>query len=132
MDAMKGAMAVVGKAKIDESFKVSQTADFLVQQLKPLLKVLPSPYQEAIPFMGAIPTTAGTGSEGGKSAVIIDPSGNKFIFGHPIFFPRIGLFPTLPFPYPLNSLLQLEWMLYFISSKLTLSLKRMASLMGSI
>jgi len=73
----------------------------LIQQLKPLLRALPKTYQDAIPFMGAIPTTAGTGSEGGKSAVILDPSGNKFIFGHPIFFPRIvGLIPNFTYSLP--------------------------------
>jgi len=62
---------------------------------------MPTDYQDAIPFMGAIPTTAGTGSEGGKSAVILEPSGNKFIFGHPIFFPRIvGLIPSFTYSLP--------------------------------
>lgn len=42
-----------------------------------------------IPFISAIPTTAGTGSEGGKSAVITKPDGSKLVFGNPIFFPKI-------------------------------------------
>jgi len=38
--------------------------------------------------MACIPTTAGTGSEGGKSSVITAPSGVKFVFGHPSFFSK--------------------------------------------
>ena len=36
---------------------------------------------QAVPDIAAIPTTAGTGSDGGKSAVISDIDGVKVVFG---------------------------------------------------
>jgi alcohol dehydrogenase class IV len=102
MDAMKGAMAVVARAKTDKTFNPTKTRDFLIEELKPLLKSLPADFTASIPLMGAIPTTSGTGSEGGKSAVIIDTKDNKkFIFGHPIFFPKVvALIPNFTFSMP--------------------------------
>jgi len=50
---------------------------------------MPNEFISAIPVMCSIPTTAGTGSEGGKSSVITDPNGVKFVFGHPAFFSKL-------------------------------------------
>jgi len=47
-----------------------------------------------MPVIAGIPTTAGTGSEGGKSAVITNTDGVKVVFGNPLFMPKtVGLVP---------------------------------------
>jgi alcohol dehydrogenase class IV len=51
----------------------------------------------------AFPTTAGTGSEGGKSAVIGDAAGRKLVMGDPALMPRVvGLAPQLTLGLPLG------------------------------
>jgi alcohol dehydrogenase class IV len=51
-------------------------------------------YVAAVPPVAGIPTTSGTGSEGGKSAVIINTSGVKMVFGNPVFMPKtVALVP---------------------------------------
>lgn len=53
-------------------------------------------FKENVPPINAIPTTAGTGSEAGKSAVIVNPEGQKKVYGNPIFMPRtVALVPQL-------------------------------------
>lgn len=49
-----------------------------------------------VPPLNAIPTTAGTGSEAGKSAVIVSPEGQKKVYGNPAFMPsHVALVPQL-------------------------------------
>lgn len=51
--------------------------------------------KHVMPFV-AIPTTSGTGSEGGKSAVIANKHGVKVVFGHPVLMPKLAVLdPTL-------------------------------------
>jgi alcohol dehydrogenase class IV len=53
-------------------------------------------FKSHVPPLNAIPTTAGTGSEGGKSAVIVNPAGQKKVYGNPAFMPRyVALVPQL-------------------------------------
>jgi len=94
---MKGGMAIIAKQKTDSRFSIDKDGStFLVNELRPLLRNITNEYASAIPYMSAIPTTAGTGSEGGKSAVITDNTGVKFVFGHPEFFPKlVALAPQL-------------------------------------
>lgn len=52
-------------------------------------------YNEALPALSLIPTTAGTGSDGGKSAVISMMNGRKLVFGHPsLMAPTVALNPA--------------------------------------
>lgn len=46
-------------------------------------------FLNAVPVVCAIPTTAGTGSDGGKSMVITDLKGQKQVIGHPVFLPSV-------------------------------------------
>ena len=51
-------------------------------------------YSDAMPKIAGIPTTAGTGSEGGKSAVITNTDGVKVVFGNTLFMPKtVALVP---------------------------------------
>jgi alcohol dehydrogenase class IV len=51
-------------------------------------------FVSSVPAIAGIPTTAGTGSEGGKSAVITLPDGVKMVFGNPVFMPKtVALVP---------------------------------------
>jgi len=68
---------------------------------KMLGKGLSTQFANAIPYIGALPTTAGTGSEGGKSAVITRESGDKVVFGNINFLPKsVGLIPQLTVSLP--------------------------------
>eukprot|EP01127_Copromyxa_protea_P010988 TRINITY_DN2732_c3_g1_i1.p1 TRINITY_DN2732_c3_g1~~TRINITY_DN2732_c3_g1_i1.p1 ORF type:complete len:277 (-),score=36.15 TRINITY_DN2732_c3_g1_i1:2-832(-) len=53
-------------------------------------------FKSLIPPINAVPTTAGTGSEAGKSAVIVNPQGQKKVYGNPAFMPSfVALAPQL-------------------------------------
>lgn len=55
-----------------------------------------SPIRQNYPPLVCIPTTAGTGSEAGKSSVISDLNGVKSVIGHPSFMPLfVALDPQL-------------------------------------
>eukprot|EP01125_Pyxidicula_operculata_P017977 TRINITY_DN635_c0_g2_i2.p1 TRINITY_DN635_c0_g2~~TRINITY_DN635_c0_g2_i2.p1 ORF type:complete len:322 (+),score=103.02 TRINITY_DN635_c0_g2_i2:131-967(+) len=97
LDAMKGGMAIVAFKKLNQSFDLDKdSGDFITNKIRPLLRSVPAGFTDAVPQMSAIPTTAGTGSEGGKSAVITDVNGVKLVFGHPVFFPKyVALAPQL-------------------------------------
>jgi len=108
MDAMKAGMALVANQKRNSQFNISSSgANFLVNELRQLcFKQMDPNFASGVPPMVCIPTTAGTGSEGGKSAVITAPEGFKFVFGHPVFFSKlVALVPqfTEKLPPPLTA-----------------------------
>lgn len=52
-------------------------------------------YDESLPALSLVPTTAGTGSDGGKSAVISMRDGRKLVFGHAsLMAPTVALNPA--------------------------------------
>jgi alcohol dehydrogenase class IV len=58
-------------------------------------------YNEALPALSLVPTTAGTGSDGGKSAVISMTNGRKLVFGHPsLMAPTVALNPAYTISMP--------------------------------
>eukprot|EP01121_Diplochlamys_sp_Union-15-3_P003981 TRINITY_DN1393_c0_g1_i1.p1 TRINITY_DN1393_c0_g1~~TRINITY_DN1393_c0_g1_i1.p1 ORF type:complete len:371 (-),score=72.30 TRINITY_DN1393_c0_g1_i1:84-1196(-) len=94
LDAVKIGMSLIAKKRVNSDFDIAKEgAEFVSERLKPLLKSIPKEFESAMPIITGIPTTAGTGSEGGKSAVITLPHG-KVVIGHPVFLPQIvGLIP---------------------------------------
>lgn len=96
LDAAKGGAALIGAKRVNESFDIDADAGAFIENIWPYMSELPSddPWFAAVPLIAAIPTTSGTGSEGGKSAVITDTKGVKRVFGNPVFMPQtVALVP---------------------------------------
>mmetsp|Transcript_22866 Transcript_22866/g.34115 ORF Transcript_22866/g.34115 Transcript_22866/m.34115 type:complete len:471 (-) Transcript_22866:33-1445(-) len=92
LDAAKGAMALVAQHRVDSEFDIkdlSHAEHFVGSTCRQFSKHVESTkgFLENVPSVLAIPTTSGTGSDGGKSAVICDKDGKKVVFGHPKFMP---------------------------------------------
>eukprot|EP00298_Acanthocystis_sp_HF-20_P012319 c19830_g1_i2.p1 GENE.c19830_g1_i2~~c19830_g1_i2.p1 ORF type:complete len:221 (-),score=103.76 c19830_g1_i2:36-698(-) len=80
LDAAKGAMALVARKRISTSFDLTKdTGDYITNTCRKFGSSVTPEFLAAVPQVIAIPTTAGTGSDGGKSAVITDSNGVKVI-----------------------------------------------------
>jgi len=97
LDAMKISAALIAQSKLDKNFNLEQYGvTWVTDNMPPILKNMSSEFKAYIPPINAIPTTAGTGSEGGKSAVIVNPQGQKKVYGNPAFMPKyVALAPQL-------------------------------------
>ena len=92
MDAAKASAAMIGAIKsgnLSHNLDSKEALLWPVNDLKKMLSAGKFPQESAqnIPPLICIPTTAGTGSESGKSSVIADLNGVKSVLGHPSFMP---------------------------------------------
>ena len=94
LDAAKGGMALVAQQRVVPDFDSSRNRDVaeFVNSCRTFADSIASAdgYTNAVPLIAAIPTTAGTGSDGGKSAVICDSKGQKVVFGNPCLMPALA------------------------------------------
>lgn len=98
MDAAKAAAGLVAAKYSKAGFDFNKDGTEFLENIRPFMSAQSpdSPWIKAVPPITCIPTTAGTGSEGGKSAVITNSKGAKVVFGHPAFMPRaVALEPQL-------------------------------------
>jgi alcohol dehydrogenase class IV len=98
MDAAKAAAGLVAAKYSKPGFDFKQDGNQFLENIRPFMSSQgpDSAWVKAVPPIAAIPTTAGTGSEGGKSAVITNSKGIKCVFGHSSFMPRaVALAPQL-------------------------------------
>jgi len=104
LDATKAAMGLVSWKKLDSKFDINKDGtDFIVSKLPKMISEgkITEQFSKNIPYIVGIPTTAGTGSEGGKSSVITKPDGSKIVFGHPaFFFKTVALVPQFTVKLP--------------------------------
>ena len=82
IDAAKAAAAVLAEAKTNSVFDyTSDCADFIANsQQKFGVDGVNEEFEAAVPLLCALPTTAGTGSEGGQNVVISDADGIKVMY----------------------------------------------------
>ncbi|GAB5364263.1 hypothetical protein AAMO2058_000954800 [Amorphochlora amoebiformis] len=102
LDAAKGGATLVAHKKLNSGFHLENeedTCEFMDSEARRFVAYVNdnlSDMQKVTPPIIAIPTTSGTGSDGGKSAVICDRNGVKVVFGHPILMPKaVALLPNL-------------------------------------
>jgi len=95
---------LVSMKKSESKFDISKEGtEFIISKLPKMISSgkLPESFVKNIPYISGIPTTAGTGSEGGKSSVITKPDGSKIVFGHPVFFYKtVALVPQFTVKLP--------------------------------
>eukprot|EP01126_Amoeba_proteus_P049433 TRINITY_DN5780_c0_g1_i5.p1 TRINITY_DN5780_c0_g1~~TRINITY_DN5780_c0_g1_i5.p1 ORF type:complete len:316 (-),score=51.27 TRINITY_DN5780_c0_g1_i5:77-1024(-) len=93
---MKVSATLIAQSSITENFWESDSTMWIVTELASMLKNMKPEFKSNIPPLFALPTTAGTGSEGGKSAVILNPNGHKKVYGNPVLVPQyVALVPQL-------------------------------------
>jgi len=107
LDAAKGGMALVAQQLVDPGFQMETHAGtFVSNKCRTGFATYvenTKGFSESVPLICAIPTTSGTGSDGGKSAVICDSDGMKVVFGHPSLMPKYAaLSPELTQNMPAN------------------------------
>ena len=103
MDAAKAAAGLVAAKYSKAGFDFNKDGNDFLENIRPFMSAQgqDSPWIKAVPPITCIPTTAGTGSEGGKSAVITNSKGVKCVFGHAAFMPRaVALDPMLTYKLP--------------------------------
>lgn len=100
LDAAKAGMALVAQKRLDGKFDLERDGHKFVANIRPFMSNAMKDakgweqWTKAVPAIAGIPTTAGTGSEGGKSAVITLQDGVKLVFGNPVFMPKtVALVP---------------------------------------
>eukprot|EP00299_Pterocystis_sp_00344_P002360 c12671_g1_i1.p1 GENE.c12671_g1_i1~~c12671_g1_i1.p1 ORF type:complete len:431 (-),score=89.91 c12671_g1_i1:21-1313(-) len=101
MDAAKAGAALVAEHRVHGSDVSEAAPRFITETCRKFSAHVTPEFQNAVPVITAIPTTAGTGSDGGKSAVITDSKGQKVVFGNPVLMPTIAaLAPQLTIKLP--------------------------------
>jgi alcohol dehydrogenase class IV len=99
---MKVVGVLVTETRTNPRFDLKKDGtEFITTKMMKTLRDGNNQFQELFPILAALPTTAGTGSEGGKSSVIVDPFGQKKVYGHPLLMPKfVALVPQLTMKLP--------------------------------